>query len=67
MPRRRRGSEQIGTAGFSPIDTSTDTFLENLDPDTKTGGVPAQDEDLERGTSRAKRRARKGRTSTERK
>jgi hypothetical protein len=67
MPRRKRGSEQIGTAGFSPIDTSTDTFLENLDPDTTTGRVQAQDEDLERGTSRAKRRARKGGPSTERK
>lgn len=67
MPRRRRGSEQIGTAGFSPIDTSTDTSLENLDPDTTTGRVAAQDEDLERGRSRAKRRTRKGGTSTDRK
>jgi hypothetical protein len=67
MPRRRRSSEQIGTAGFSPIDIPADTSFEDLDPDTSTGRVPAQDEDLETGTSRTKRRARKSGTSTERK
>jgi len=67
MPRRRRGSEQIGTAGFSPIDTPTDISFENLDPDATTGRVPAQDEDLEAATSRTKRRARKSGTSTDRK
>ena len=66
MPRRKRGSGQIGTAGFSPIDTPTDTSFENLDPDTTTGRVPAQDEDLEGGTG-TKRRARKSGTTTERK
>jgi hypothetical protein len=66
MPRRRRTSEQIGTAGFSPIDTPTDTSLENFEPDTTTGRIPKQDEDLERGT-RAKRRTRKSGSTTDRK
>jgi hypothetical protein len=66
MPRRRRTSDQIGTAGFSPIDTPTDTSLENFEPDTTTGRIPEQDEDLERGT-RAKRRTRKSGSKTDRK
>ena len=66
MPRRKRTSGQIGTAGFSPIDTPSDTSLENFDPDTTTGRTPQQDEDLERGT-RAKRRTRKSGSTTDRK
>jgi hypothetical protein len=66
MPRRRRSSEQIGTAGFSPIDTPTDTSLEDFDPDTTTGRIPEQDEDLERGT-RAKRSKRTSGSTTNRK
>ena len=66
MARRRRTSEQIGTAGFSIIDTPTDASLEDFDPDTTTGRIPEQDEDLERGT-RAKRRTRKSRSTTDRK
>jgi hypothetical protein len=67
MPRRRRGSDQIGTAGFSPIDTPADTSFEDLDPDTTTGRVPAQDEDLEKGRARTKRRMKKSGTTTDRK
>lgn len=67
MRRRRRTSQQIGTAGFSPIDTPTaDTSLADFDPDTTTGRIPEQDEDLEQGT-RAKRRTRKRGSTTDRK
>jgi len=66
MPRRRRSSEPIGTAGFSIIDTPTDASLENHEPDTTTGGVPEQDDDLEKGT-RVKRRTGKSGSTTNRK
>jgi hypothetical protein len=66
MPRRRRSSEQVGTAGFSPIDNPTDSPAVDLDPDPTTGRVRAQDEELEQGP-RTKRRTRKGGTTTDRK
>jgi hypothetical protein len=66
MPRRRRTSEQIGTAGFSIIDTPTDASLEDFDPDTTTGRVPEQEKDLEQGRTR-KRRAGKSESTTDRK
>jgi hypothetical protein len=66
MPRRRRTSEQIGTAGFSIIDSPADTSLEDFDPDTTTGRIPEQDADLEQGR-RAKRRTRKSGSPADRK
>lgn len=66
MPRRRRSSSQIGTAGFTPLDVPVDSSVEDLDPDTTTGRVAAQDEEVEKGSG-AKRRARKGGTTTNRK
>jgi hypothetical protein len=62
MRRRRRTSEQIGTAGFSIIDTPTDTSLEDFDPDTTTGRVPEQDKDLEQGRTRRRRAGKSGST-----
>ena len=67
MARRRRGSNQIGTAGFSIIDTPTEASIENLDPDTTTGRVPAQDDDLEKGRARRRRKPGADRPSTNRK
>ncbi len=66
MPRRRRSSAQIGTAGFTPIDNPTDSSVVDLDPDPTTGRVRAQDEELEEGP-RTKGRTKKGGTTTDRK
>ncbi|HZR63762.1 MAG TPA: hypothetical protein VFA85_01370 [Terriglobales bacterium] len=67
MARRRRGSDQIGTAGFSIIDNPTDASIENLDPDTTTGRVPAQDDNLEKGRTRRRRKPAAGVSKTNRK
>jgi hypothetical protein len=66
MPRRRRSSAQIGTAGFTPLDVPLESSVEDLDPDPITGRVPAQDEDLEKGP-RTKGRTKKGGTASDRK
>jgi hypothetical protein len=67
MARLRRGSDQIGTAGFSIIDTPTEASIENLDPDTTTGRVPAQDDDLEKGRTRRRQKPGTDRPTTDRK
>lgn len=64
MARRRRGSDQIGTAGFSIIDNPTDTSIENLDPDSTTGRVAAQDQDLEKGRKKRRRKIGSGGSTT---
>jgi hypothetical protein len=66
MPRRRRTTPQIGTAGFTPLDVPADTSIEDLDPDPTTGLLPPQEDELEK-TPALKRRTRKGGTSTDRK
>jgi hypothetical protein len=68
MSRHRRVANQIGTAGFGPIDTpTTDTSFEDLDPDKTTGRVRGQEEDLEKGRTRSKRKMRRSGTTTDRK
>ena len=66
MPRRRRSSAQIGTAGFTPLDVPVESSVEDLDPDPLTGRVATQDEELEEGP-RTKGRTKKGGTTTDRK
>jgi hypothetical protein len=66
MPRRRRNSVQVGTAGFAPLDIPADTSIEDLDPDPITGRVAAQEENLKEGPL-TKRRTKKGGKTTDKK
>ena len=60
MPRRRRTTRQIGTAGFTPLDVPVDTSIEDLDPDPTIGLLPQQEEQLEETPEIKSRRQKRG-------